>query len=229
MGERVKHYQEESVMDGELIEKEFDRSLIKSRKGRSGTMLSYVETSEYIKRLNEAFDYNWSFEIVDEKIDNGFVVVKGKLTAEGITKSQYGTSQVTVGKNDGEILSIGDDCKSAASDALKKCSSLFGIGLHLYNGSDEGNGNHGNNGGNGMNRQTGNKGNNQATKAQLAKIKAVRSKLGMGSDEVFDLIERMYNTRDVKALNKEMASSVISVLEKRIADGGETSNEEEEI
>ena len=217
-------------MDSELIEKEFDRSLIKSRKGRSGTTLSYVETSEYIKRLNTIFDYNWSFEIVDEKIDNGFVVVKGKLTAEGITKSQYGTSQVTVSKNDGEILSIGDDMKSAGSDALKKCCSLFGIGLHLYN-ADDGNGNNGNNSGNGkgMNRPSGNKGNDLATKAQLGKIKAVRTKLGMTSDEVFDLIERMFNTRDVKALNKEMASSVISVLEKRIADGGEANNEEEEI
>ena len=217
-------------MDSELIEKEFDRSLIKSRRGRSGITLSYVETSEYIKRLNSIFDYNWSFEIVDEKVDNGFVIVRGKLTAEGITKSQYGTSQITVGKDSGEVLAIGDDMKSAGSDALKKCCSLFGIGLHLYNDADNGNGNNGNNGGNGngMNRPSGNKGNDMATKAQLAKIKAVRTKLGMTSDAVFDLIERMYNTRDVKALNKEMASSVISVLEKRIADGGEANNEEEE-
>ena len=67
------------------------------------------------------------------------------------------------------------------------------------------------------------------TKAQLGKIKAVRSKLGMTSDDVLDLIERMFNTRNVNALNKEMVSSVISVLEKRIADGGEVNNEEEEV
>lgn len=217
-------------MDSELIEKEFDRSLIKSRKGRSGITLSYVETSEYIKRLNSVFDYNWSFEIVEEKIENGFVIVKGKLTAEGTTKMQFGTSQITVGKDSGEVLAIGDDMKSAGSDALKKCCSLFGIGLHLYNDADNGNSNNGNNGGNGngMNRPTGNKGNDMATKAQLGKIKAVRTKLGMKSDDVLDLIERMYNTRNVNALNKEMASSVISVLEKKIADGGEVKNGEEE-
>ena len=214
-------------MDSELIEKEFDRTLIRSRKGRSGITLSYVETSEYIKRLNQVFDYNWSFEIVDEKVDNGFVIVRGKLTAEGITKSQYGTSHITVGKDSGEVLAIGDDMKSAGSDALKKCCSLFGIGLHLYNDADNGNGNNGGNG-KGMNRPSGNKGNDMATKAQLGKIKAVRTKLGMKSDDVLDLIERMYNTRNVNALNKEMASSVISVLEKRIADGGEANNEEEE-
>ena len=50
----------------------------------------------------------------------------------------------------------------------------------------------------------------------------------MTSDDVLNLIERMYNTRSVNALNKEMASSVISVLEKRIADGGEANNEGEE-
>jgi len=171
------------------------------------------------------FDYNWSFEIVDEKVDSGFVIVRGKLTAEGTTKMQYGTSQVTVGKDSGEVLAIGDDMKSAGSDALKKCCSLFGIGLHLYNDADNGNGGNGN----GMNRPTGNKGNDLATKAQLGKIKAVRTKLGMTSNDVLDLIERMYNTRNVNALNKEMASSVISVLEKRIADGGEVNNEEEEI
>jgi len=212
-------------MDSELIEKEFDRSLIKSRKGRSGSTLSYVETSEYIKRLNEVFDYNWSFEIVDEKVDSGFVIVRGKLTAEGVTKMQYGTSQITVSRDNGEVLAIGDDMKSAGSDCLKKCSSLFGIGLHLYNGADDnGSGKGNNSGNNGMNRPTGNKGNDLATKAQLAKIKAVRSKLGMKSEEVLDLIERMYNTRDVNALNKEMASALISVLEKR-----EKGNDEEEV
>jgi len=217
-------------MDSELIEKEFDKSLIKSRRGRSGITLSYVETSEYIKRLNSIFDYNWSFEIVDEKVDNGFVIVRGKLTAEGITKSQYGTSQITVGKDSGEVLAIGDDMKSAGSDALKKCCSLFGIGLHLYNDADNGNGNNGNNGGNGngMNKPSGNKGNGGITKAQIGKIKADRTKLGMSSNDVLDLIQRMFNTRDFMQLNKEMASSVISVLEKKIADGGEVNNEEEE-
>ena len=47
-------------MDTQIIEKEFDKSLIKTRKGRSGNRLSYIETPEYIKRLNLAFDYNWS-------------------------------------------------------------------------------------------------------------------------------------------------------------------------
>ncbi len=53
-------------MDTQIIEQEFDKSLIKTRKGRSGNRLSYIEVPEYIKRLNNVFDYNWSFDIEEE-------------------------------------------------------------------------------------------------------------------------------------------------------------------
>jgi len=217
-------------MDTQIIEQEFDKSLIKTRKGRSGNRLSYIETPEYIKRLNLAFDYNWSFEIEEEKIESGFIVVRGKLIAEGIAKSQYGTSQITLSKDTGEVVAIGDDFKAAASDALKKTASLFGIGLHLYNGSNGSNA--GKSNGKGMNKPSGNKGNGNVTKAQLSKIKSLRTGLGMSSDQVLDLVERMYNTRDPKELNKEMASAVISVLEKQKEEadkGDETGNEEEVV
>ena len=51
-------------MDTSILEKEFEPAQIKQRKGRSGMMLDYVETPSVIRRLNAAFDYNWSFEIV---------------------------------------------------------------------------------------------------------------------------------------------------------------------
>ncbi len=202
-------------MDAEIIEREFDKSLIKTRKGSFGGELSYVETPEYIKRLNLIFDYQWSFEILDEKIENGFAIVKGRLTAEGITKEQFGTSQVTVSKKDGEIAQLGDDMKSAASDALKKTCSLFGIGLHLYNGNSDGKDNS-----SGMNKPTGNKGNGKITKEQLSKIKSLRTKAGMSSDDVLGLVERMFNTKDPMSLNSEMGSAVISVLENKLKENG---------
>ena len=216
-------------MDTQIIEQEFDKSLIKTRKGRSGNRLSYIEVPEYIKRLNMAFDYNWSFDIEEEKIESGFVIVRGRLTAEGISKTQFGTSQITLAKDTGEVVSIGDDHKAAGSDALKKCASLFGIGLHLYNGSNsKGNGK---TNGKGMNKPSGNKGNGNVTKAQLSKIKSLRTGLGMSSDDVLDLVDRMYNTRDPKKLNKEMATAIISVLEKQKeeADSGQEAGNEEEV
>lgn len=96
---------------------------------------------------------------------------------------------------------------------------MFGIGLHLYNGSSKTNDK-------GMNRPSGNKGNGNVTKAQLSKIKSLRTGLGMSSDDVLNLVERMYNTRDPKDLNREMASAIISVLEKQKE---ETGNEEEVV
>ena len=202
-------------MDTEIIEQEFAKGLIKTRKGGFGNELSYVETPEYIKRLNSAFDYQWSFEVLDERIESGFVVVKGKLTAEGISKVQYGTSQVTVNKKSGDISQIGDDYKSAASDALKKCCSLFGIGLHLYTNGDSV----------GMSKQSGNKGNGKVTKAQLAKIKTLRTKAGMSSDDVLDLVERMFSTRDPIGLNSEMGAAIIAVLENKLNGNGQSQEE----
>jgi hypothetical protein len=136
--------------------------------------------------------------------------VKGKLTAGGVTKVQYGTSQITHAKETGEVVSIGDDFKSAGSDSLKKCCSLFGIGLHLYSDGK----------GNGMGAMSGNKGNGKVTKAQLGTIKSLRTKAGMSSDEVLDLTERMFSTRDPMSLNTEMGAAVIAVLENRLNGDG---------
>ena len=45
---------------------------------------------------------------------------------------QFGSSRLTRSKDTGEVISLADDLKSAATDALKKCSTLLGVGLHLY-------------------------------------------------------------------------------------------------
>lgn len=53
----------------------------------------------------------------------------------------------------------------------------------------------------------------------------------MSSDDILDLMERMYSTRDARSLNKEMASAIISVLEKQKqeADKGEEAGNEGEV
>lgn len=60
------------------------------------------------------------------------MIVLGKLTAGGVVKQQFGSSKIAKTKGSDQALCIGDDLKSAGSDALKKCSTLMGIGLHLY-------------------------------------------------------------------------------------------------
>jgi hypothetical protein len=124
----------------DVLTRPFDPAQIKQREGRGGKMLDYLETHAVITRLNEAFGGAWSFEVVDYKTMEGEIIVKGRLTAGGVSKEQFGSNEVhrLKGENGekGAPVSVGDDLKAAASDALKKCATLFGVGLHLYEKGD---------------------------------------------------------------------------------------------
>jgi hypothetical protein len=118
-------------MDRALLEKPFEPAQIRQRKGRNG-LLDYVEGHTVIARLNEAFDGAWSFEVVSHEIREEEVLVLGRLAAEGVVKMQFGASQVTRDRESKALVSLGDDLKAAATDALKKCATFLGVGLHLY-------------------------------------------------------------------------------------------------
>jgi len=115
-------------MNRSLLEKPFEPAQIRQRKGRNG-VLDYVEGHNVIHRLNEALDGAWSFEITHHEIREDEVFVLGKLSADGIAKMQFGVSQVTREKGSGALVSLGDDLKAAATDALKKCATFLGVGL----------------------------------------------------------------------------------------------------
>ncbi|MBM3264283.1 MAG: hypothetical protein FJY97_12780 [candidate division Zixibacteria bacterium] len=119
-------------MNLELLQRPFPTSQIRKRKTSLGVTLEYLETPTVIARLNEAFDGEWSFRILDHKFLDDDVVVLGELTAEGVAKQQFGTCELSQETEDGMVLSMGDALKAAASDALKKAATLFGVGLHLY-------------------------------------------------------------------------------------------------
>jgi len=109
----------------------FAKDLIKTRQGRGGGQWKYVEGAQYINRLNDAFEGDWSFELVSHQIGQDSIVVHGRIRAGGVVKEAFGGSEITRRKN-GDLLSIIDDLKSAATDALKKAASLLGLGLALY-------------------------------------------------------------------------------------------------
>lgn len=118
----------------ELLEQPFDSAQIRQRKGNFGSTLDYVEGHTVIQRLNDALDGNWSFEITTQDIleKSDEVVVIGRLQAGGVTKMQFGSSAITRNKDTGDMVSLADDFKAAATDSLKKCATLLGVGLHLY-------------------------------------------------------------------------------------------------
>ena len=116
----------------QLLEEPFPPEIHRKRKGTHGREILYVQAHAYIARLNEVFSADWSFEVLEHQVLEAEVVVLGRLTAAGISKAAFGGSSITRSRETGEPISLADDLKSAASDALKKCSSLLGLGLHLY-------------------------------------------------------------------------------------------------
>lgn len=116
-----------------LQDQETPLDMIETREGRGGKEFYYLRHQYVTTTLNSVTGHNWDFEILRERMDGDCVTVLGKLTVRvnghTITKSQYGSSQIK--RKGDKPLSIGDDFKAAASDALKKCASLIGLGLDL--------------------------------------------------------------------------------------------------
>jgi hypothetical protein len=121
-------------MNRTLLEQPFSPEQIKQRAGNFGQTLDYIEGHAVIQRLNDAFDGQWSFSVKSHEILESEVVILGELMAEGIVKMQFGSSSITRAKNSGEIISLADDLKAASTDSMKKCATMFGVGLHLYSG-----------------------------------------------------------------------------------------------
>lgn len=117
----------------EALGKPFPKTAIKQRRGGGGKSLSYVETHTVIHRLNSATNGDWSFHIRDVQWRNDVLMVQGELTIPGLgTRSGFGVQQV--------VERAGEDLvKGAASDALKKCATLFGVALELYGADYEAN------------------------------------------------------------------------------------------
>lgn len=114
----------------------------KKRPAKGGGEWEYV-TGGYVKKcLNLMFGWDWDFEIMDSKvmIEAKEVVVLGRLTCRSggktIVKMQYGNKDIMFRRNTEIPLSVGNDMKAAATDALKKCASEIGIAADIYNKED---------------------------------------------------------------------------------------------
>lgn len=102
----------------------FPDRAIEQRQGAGGRMLDYVATETVIRRLNDAVGV-WDFRITDKLVTQGeLLVVWGELTIPGLgTRAGTGVQQLRGGE---------DMWKGAASDCLKKCATLFNVGIDLY-------------------------------------------------------------------------------------------------
>ena len=210
----------------DILEAPFPSELIKSRPGSFGQSLNYLEGHTVLGRLNEAFEGSWSFEIVSHQILEEEVLVLGKFRAEpaGVVKMAWGSSKITRNDRTGQQVSIGDDLKAAATDALKKSATLLGVGLSLYGNQaadsdgptsgdrreDPGNGR---NIRNGSQPATGNgsEANGRITSRQLSAIFAIARERKMSNQDVRNLAKEMYS-KNIDYLAKSEASSLIDHL-----------------
>ncbi len=101
---------------------------IKTRPGRNGQAIQYVEGHAIVHRLNEALAGDWSFRVLEREVLEQEVLVLVELRAGDVVKHAFGGSELTRTR-EGKVVSIADDLKSAATDALKKAATLLGVGL----------------------------------------------------------------------------------------------------
>ena len=150
----------------------------------------------------------WSFEIIEHQQIFDEVVVLGRLTACGISKMQFGSHQITKARKDGTVVNIGYDLKAAASDCLKKCSTHFGVALHLYseNIADEPKESAD------RNAMTPSESNETISKEKLSEIKQLRTKLKWTTEQVMDHAQRLFGTKDIAKLNPVMGEAFIAYL-----------------
>lgn len=139
-----------SVLNTNQVQKIFNSTPERykySRPAKGGGQWTYIKTS-YVRRvLDSVFGWNWDFN-VETTLGEAFEIAKatkvctvkgtlsGRVKVDGewveISKTQFGRAEVKFKKNSTELLDFGNDMKSATSDCLKKCASLFGIGADVY-------------------------------------------------------------------------------------------------
>ena len=193
---------------------------IKQRPGRNGQALSYIEGHAVVARLNEAFGGDWDFRVLQHEVGQQEVIVLGELKAQGVVKHAFGGSELTRTKDGAKLVSAADDLKAAATDALKKAATLFGVGLHLYGEPEAGALPPGGNG----QRSNGNgaTGNGQhldestapgrLTRRQLAYITRLSTDRGMDRSEL-EALSRTKFGRTTAYLTSAEASAIIQQLQ----------------
>jgi len=202
-------------MNRQLLEQTFSEDQVRYREGSFGQTLAYVPGHVVIERLNQAFESLWSFEITAHEIHQDEVIVIGRLSAEDITKTQFGSSKITRVRETGEMVSLADDLKAAATDAIKKAASLFGIGLHLYadkpvsqnseTGGRKGDGGESSHSGNGGN------GNGRLTSKQHNFLLKLANERGISKKELNDQCVEIYGSV-VDYLTRQDASAMIESM-----------------
>lgn len=112
-----------------------------------GVPAPFLSGEQVATRLNKVVGVGrWNYRVLERWHDaeSDEVVVLGELSLyveeQWITRQQFGSQKVkrfAQGPSIGRPLNVGDDYKGASTDAMKKCASLFGVGLYMMVSSAE--------------------------------------------------------------------------------------------
>jgi hypothetical protein len=191
-------------MKKDVLIRPFAPEQVKTRPGQGGKSYTYVEAHSVIARLNEASEFDWSFDVVKHDVLADEVIVLGKLTIDGVTKMAFGGSSVTR-DNSGKEVSLADDLKAATSDAIKKTASLFGIGLELYGGAPAGQRAR-------PEERPAPRADDRLTSRQLAALQAACRRKGWSNANLTSLVDERFGKTNPQALTRSEASNLISEL-----------------
>ena len=124
-------------LQADQLAEPFDEMRIYQR-SVGGRQFDYVAVAEYVARLNKVLGpSNWNYEVLKchvqpEYKEHVIAHVRVTATIDGTTaiKEQYGGAKIKMLKGGG-VMDLGNDFKTAVSDALKKACQGLGIALHL--------------------------------------------------------------------------------------------------
>lgn len=100
--------------------------------------MEYLTGNQVVSRLNEVLGPGgWSFTVKEHgfeaEADELWALGRLEATVDGLplVREQFGSQKHNRRRADGQILDAGFDLKGAATDALKKCATLIGVGLYM--------------------------------------------------------------------------------------------------
>jgi hypothetical protein len=193
-------------MKKDVLTRPFPPELLRTRRGTNGKQFSYVEAHTVVARLNEATDYEWSFEVVRHEILADEVIVLGRLVIDGVAKMAFGGSSVTRDSS-GKEMSIADDLKAATSDAIKKTASLFGCGLEMYGAAPSAPSRSRT-----ADQPPAPRTEDRLTNRQLAALQAASRRRGWSAAQLSATSEERFRKNNVQALTRAEASALLSEL-----------------
>jgi len=102
----------------------------KERKLRGGGKWLYIPWQKIRDRLDEVYP-KWQCSYSDPLVCEQDVVIRCKITIQGVTREGVGTAPQAEFNDEGKRKGIGSPCECAIADALKNAAEQFGVGAYL--------------------------------------------------------------------------------------------------